>query len=83
MQSTGRDPIEGDAALAVLEGVTDLHVARGRQSIHIDLASDRPSDDELLALMLGRSGKLRAPALRSGSTLIVGYNQDLLEAILG
>ena len=83
MQSTGKDPIEGNAALGVLDGVTDLHVAKGRRSVHVDLAKGRPSDDELLALMLGRSGKLRAPALRSGGTLIVGYSQELLEAILG
>jgi hypothetical protein len=40
----------------------------------------RPSNDELLGLLLGRSGKLRAPTIRTGKTLLVGYNRDLLEA---
>ena len=83
VQSTGKDPIEGDAALAVLDGVEDLYVAKGRQSLHFDLRTKRPSDDELLGLMLGRSGKLRAPAIRTGSTLIVGFNQELLDSVLG
>jgi len=83
VQSTSRDPIEGDAALATLDGVTDLYVAKGRTSIHVDLREGRPPDDELLGHMLGRSGKLRAPSIRSGSTLIVGYNQELLASILG
>ncbi len=82
MQSTGKNPIEGQAALDLLDGVKDLYVAKGKTSLHVDLASDRPSDDELLGLMLGRSGKLRAPAMRSGDRFIVGYNGDLLEETL-
>ena len=82
MQSTGSNPIEGDAALALLDGVKDLYVAKGKMSVHFDLASGRPSDDELLSHMLGRSGKLRAPAMRSGDRLIVGFNSELLEETL-
>lgn len=78
MQSTGKDPIEGNTALAILDGVKELYVAKGRKSLHFDLTQERPSDEELLALLLGRSGKLRAPALRSGNRLIVGYNAELL-----
>ena len=82
MQSTGKDPIEGPAALALLDGVKDLYVAKGKKSLHFDLLADRPSDDELLGHMLGRSGKLRAPAIRSGDRFIVGYNSELLEETL-
>ena len=82
MQSTGKNPIEGEAALAVLDGVRLLHVAKGKKIDSFDLKTDRPSDDELLGMMLGRSGKLRAPALRTGDTLVVGFNQDVLSATL-
>ncbi len=82
MQSTSKDPIEGAAALDVLEGVKDLYVAKGRSALHFDLSEGRPPDDELLALMLGRSGKLRAPALRTGATLLIGYSQELLASTL-
>ena len=78
MQSTGKEPIEGKDALGVLDGVKDLYVAKGRKSLHFDLTDERPSDEDLLGLLLGRSGKLRAPALRSGDRLIVGYNAELL-----
>jgi arsenate reductase-like glutaredoxin family protein len=50
--------------------------------LHVDLAAERPPDDDLLALLLGRSGKLRAPTLRSGARLLVGYNQDMLASVL-
>lgn len=78
VRSATREPIEGEAALSVLEGVTDLFVAKGKKTLHVDLANERPDDGALLALLLGRSGKLRAPALRTGTRLIVGYNADIL-----
>ncbi len=58
-------------------------MAKGRKTVHFDLRKDRPADAELLALMLGRSGKLRAPTLRVGKKVIVGFNADLLESTLG
>jgi len=82
VQSTGRDPVEGSAALSLLDGVRDLHVAKGKKVLHFDLTVERPSDDELLALLLGRSGKLRAPAIRAGTTFIVGYNPEILEVLV-
>ncbi len=83
MQSTSKDPLDGEAVLALLSGITELYVAKGRKTLHIDLKQERPGDAELLGLLLGRSGKLRAPALRAGSRLVVGFNPDILgEALL-
>ena len=82
MQSAGKEPVEGEAALELLGGVSDLYIAKGKKTLHLDLASERPSDAELLALLLGRSGKLRAPAIRQGARFIVGYNQEILPATL-
>ena len=70
--------MEGEEALELLAGVRELVVAKGRKTLHFDLAGDRPDDEELLAVMLGRSGKLRAPAIRVGDRFLVGYNADLL-----
>lgn len=58
-------------------------MAKGRKTVHVDLKDDRPSDDELLSLMLGRTGKLRAPTIRAGTKVIVGFNADLLGETLG
>ena len=82
MQYASREPLEGAAALSALEGIAELYVAKGRKSIFLDLARDRPSDEDLLGLLLGRSGKLRAPTRRIGKRLIVGYNAELLEDAL-
>ena len=82
VQSTGKDPIEGEAALALLDGVSELFVAKGTKVLHFDMKTDRPSDDDLLEMMLGRSGKLRAPTVRVDDRLVVGYNQELYETTL-
>ena len=75
--------MDSEAALALLDGVRNLYVAKGKKTIHFDLESERPSDDEILGLILGRSGKLRAPAIRTGNRLVVGFNPDILgEALL-
>jgi hypothetical protein len=58
-------------------------VAKGKKTIHFDMAKDRPADEEVLSLIMGRSGKLRAPAIRKGSTLVVGFNPDILPEALG
>jgi len=70
--------VDADGALALLTGVTDLYVARGKKTLHFDLKRDRPSDDDILGLILGRSGTLRAPAIRRGRTFVVGFNPDIL-----
>ena len=57
-------------------------MAKGKKTLSFDLKKERPSDDELLALMLGRSGTLRAPSIRAGTKFLVGYNDELLASEL-
>ncbi len=42
-----------------------------------------PSDDDLAALLLGPSGNLRAPTLRKGTTLLVGFDPASYAEVLG
>lgn len=53
-----------------------LLVAKGRNVTRVDLKSDRPDDDALAALLLGPTGNLRAPTLKSGRTMLVGFNAE-------
>lgn len=41
-----------------------------------------PDDDTLAAHLLGPTGNLRAPTLRKGNTLLVGFNEDAYEETL-
>jgi arsenate reductase-like glutaredoxin family protein len=76
-------PITGNAALDVLKTVDHLYVAKGKQVVHVDLRANEPSKAELLGLLLGPTGKLRAPTLRKGHTLIVGFDEETYRRLLG
>ena len=73
-----------DDVPSLLEGMTELCVAKGKKVVRVELDSeDRPPDNELVAMMVSRWGKLRAPAMRVGTTFVVGYNRDILASVFG
>jgi arsenate reductase-like glutaredoxin family protein len=69
--------------LALARAASTLFVAKGKKIVKLNMKRDSPTDEELKKLMLGRSGTLRAPTLRRGKTLLVGYNADLYGTALG
>jgi hypothetical protein len=74
--------IKGDAALGVLKDVDELYAARGKRVVHVDLKRAKPPRAELLGLLLGPTGNLRAPTLRKGRTLIVGFDDATYKHLL-
>lgn len=64
--------LQRDDAVALLESARNVHVAKGRK-LQGFTGNDRLSD-EAVAAMLGSTGNLRAPTLRVGNTLLVGFN---------
>lgn len=71
------------AALGLLKGVDKLVAAKGKKVEVFDLKKDRPTDEELLARLMGPTGNLRAPTARIGSTLVVGFNEDIYQEYFG
>lgn len=71
-----------DAAIELLDGVATLWVMRGKKVQSFDLTSDRPTDDELAKVMLGPTGNLRAPTIRQGNALLVGFHGDTYAELL-
>ena len=63
----------------MLKGVDQLYAAKGKKVVHFDLKRDKPDAKTLQKLILGPTGNLRAPTLRRGKTLIVGFNQEMYE----
>lgn len=62
---------------------TKIVVMRGKKVTDFDLKKDKPSEEELLKVMLGTTGNLRAPTIQRGKTLLVGFNADQYEIVLG
>ena len=63
-------------------GVDEIYVAKGQKVVHVDLKGSRPARAELLAFLLGPTGGLRAPTLRVGRTLLVGFHAEAYAKIL-
>ena len=74
--------IKGDTALGVLKDVDEIYAVKGKRVVHVDLRREKPPRAELLGLLLGPTGNLRAPTLRKGRTLIVGFDEATYERVL-
>ncbi len=75
--------IKGDAALALLKDVDEIYAAKGKRVVHLDLRREKPGKALLLGVLLGPTGNLRAPTLRGGRTLIVGFDEATYKRLLG
>ncbi|MFT4647445.1 MAG: arsenate reductase-like glutaredoxin family protein [Glaciecola sp.] len=76
-QRFGADDLEG-----VLEGVRHLMVAKGKKILRFDLAGD-PEPEELHKAMLGPSGNLRAPTIKVGKQMLVGFHEEAYAEVFG
>jgi arsenate reductase-like glutaredoxin family protein len=55
-------------------------VAKGKQ---VSEFAGGKADEKLLQAMLGPTGNLRAPTIRKGKTLVVGFHPEVFEEIFG
>ena len=62
-------------ALALAEAADEIYVAKRGTIVHFDRRTAKPTRDELLAAILGPTGNLRAPVVKLGRTLIVGFDE--------
>jgi hypothetical protein len=71
-----------EEALALARRASEIVVARGKKTVRVDMKKAPPPDDVLLGLLLGPTGNLRAPTVRKGKTLLVGFDADAYGAVL-
>lgn len=70
-----------EQAWEVLAGSREIVVGRGKKFLVFTPSAS--SRNEILQHCLGRTGNLRAPALKVGSRMIIGYNDDMYQKYLG
>lgn len=69
-------------ALALARNAERVVASKGKKMIVFDMRNDPPDDETLLAHLLGPTGNLKAPTLRAGGTLLVGFNEDAYRHML-
>ncbi len=76
-----KQKIEGDDAWNILASTDELIVGRGKKFQTFDPKTD--DKEAILKVCLGRTGNLRAPTLKMGSRVVVGFNDDMYEQFVG
>jgi hypothetical protein len=71
-----------EAALALARSAARVVVGRGKKVVTIDMEAP-PDDDTLAGLLLGPTGNLKAPTLRKGNTLLVGFSEEAFKQVFG
>ncbi len=68
-------------ALALARAAETVLVAKGKKVVRFDMKHP-PDDETLVAHLLGPTGNLRAPTIRLGKTLLVGFNEEAYREML-
>ncbi len=74
--------VSEDEALELVGQVDAVHASVGRRVVVFDLKKAEPDRVEIVRAIC-RNGKLRAPALRTGRTLLVGFDEETYSRVFG
>ena len=67
-------------AVSLAERCDTVIVSKGKKVTRFEVSG--PPDEDTVDAMLGPTGNLRAPLVRCGTTLLVGFNREQYEAVL-
>ena len=68
-------------AKAIAKAASRVVVAKGKKVSEFKPAGKAGKD--IVEAMLGPTGNLRAPCIRAGKTVLVGFNEDVYGDVLG
>lgn len=67
-------------ARELIRGSAKIFIAKGKK---LEEFAGGKASKELVEKMLGSTGNLRAPTIRVGKTLLVGYNEETYMKVFG
>jgi len=73
--------LQATDAVELLGAASKLIVAKGKKVTEFKGAAAK--GDEAVAAMLGPTGNMRAPTLKVGKTLLVGFNEEVYDGVFG
>jgi hypothetical protein len=66
--------LQADDAAELLASASTLIAAKGKKVEEFDVRGG--AGDDAVSAMLGPTGNLRAPTIRKGKTVLVGFNEE-------
>ena len=70
-------------ALKLISAATSVHAAKGKKIVEVNLKKSDTTEEELLKVVLGPTGNLRAPTMVMGKKMIVGFNDKMYAGLFG
>ena len=67
-------------ARELIVAVKTISISKGRKLDHFEGGR---ATDEIVTKMLGTTGNLRAPTIKAGDQLLVGFNEETYREVLG
>ena len=77
-----KKPFTSAETLKLAKSFRYIYGIRGQKVVSYDLKKENPSDEDLLKILLGRSGTLRAPCLSVDDSFVAGFQKDLYQKLL-
>ncbi len=65
----------------MVRAAKEVFVAKGKKLVHFNM--NNTAEEEVLSVVLGPTGNLRAPTFRKGTTLVVGFSEEAYQKVLG
>lgn len=75
IEDARKNVIKADGAWEMIVKAKSLSVGRGKKVQ--TFVPDEDNKEEILKVCLGRTGNLRAPTVRSGKQVYVGFNEEI------
>ncbi len=75
-----KEKMDEQAAWALLSGGQRVFAAKGKSRKEFAVTDD--NRDPILKAAMGPSGNLRAPTFKVGDDYLIGFNEEMYEAVL-
>ena len=72
-----------DEALTLARSYDKIIAGRGKKAVTFDMKKNLLDDETLASHILGPTGNLRAPTVRKGKTLLVGFSEEAYRQAFG
>jgi len=73
-----KEKIDSRMAWELLQTRKRVHIGKGKRVLSLD--TDVAHKEEILTAAMGRSGNLRAPAIKTKRAFFIGYNDEIYGA---
>ncbi len=70
------------AAMDLIKQIDEIYSSKGKSVRHMRVNTTTVDRDEVRSMLLGPTGNLRAPTVRVGRTLLVGFDAATYEKTL-